>query len=751
MSTAIASGGSFTGLPSVPALDELKTLDRWVVWRTVPREGGGKPTKIPFMPGAGFRASIGTPAHWSTYVVAERSAIQRGFHGVGIVLTEDDDLFAIDLDDCITDGIVAPWANEILELAETYAEVTPSGKGLRLFGRGDPPTIKADAVGVEIYSAGRYVTVTGWQFPGAPDTIGPAPKSVERLVARVEALKPVASAAEPAPRSYDNTRSIAELEELLGHIPAACSYHDWLAVLMALHRETGGSAEGLDLADRWSAGGGSVYAGRREIEAKWRSFRRDGVTGASIAELARQQGAHLSDIAMRHKIAALPPADDFDPDKLVVGKGVHSVKTLSNPGETPALPRATALDYPPGLVGHIARWIVSTSRKPQPALAIGAALTVVGTAAGRQFMGPTHAGTALYLLGLAPTGQGKDMPLKQVRRLMKAAGLGHHLGADEFMSFSAVVNTLKRCALVLCPMDEFGDFLRRVYDRHGSSHTRAIPKILRTMWSANFDAVATPEWAQLESITLHAPHLAILGVATHEQFYSALEGGAVGDGTLNRFVIVDGERRPASVDPPANPHEVPEDLAAALRAIYLASGEMSATMRGSGTESPAEHDGHVIRMAWADDSARQAWEAFRAEMEARADQAPEEAELVTRAAEIAVRIATTIAAGRDRRVVDADDVRYGAQVARQSAEAMIAGAAEYMAENEQEANWQRVARFVRDKGYEVQKRDIQRKMRHMRPRDLGDLLTAMTEAGDILCRIEEPEKGGHRRLWFRPP
>jgi hypothetical protein len=44
--------------------------------------------------------------------------------------------------------------------------------------------------------------------------------------------------------------------------------------------------------------------------------------------------------------------------------------------------------FPPGLVGDLASWIVSTSRRPQPVLAIGAALTIVGTAAGQRVLWP---------------------------------------------------------------------------------------------------------------------------------------------------------------------------------------------------------------------------------------------------------------------------------------------------------------------------------------------------------------------------
>lgn len=75
------------------------------------------------------------------------------------------------------------------------------------------------------------------------------------------------------------------------------AYGDWVAVLMALHDRFNGSDEGFALADRWSATSAKYRKG--EVAAKWRSFKRNGVSWATIPALARQNGADLSDIARR--------------------------------------------------------------------------------------------------------------------------------------------------------------------------------------------------------------------------------------------------------------------------------------------------------------------------------------------------------------------------------------------------------------------------------------------------------------------
>lgn len=749
----VMTDAGFQGLPTeLPAIAELVALPRWVVWKYVWNKESQKWTKPPFIPGAGFRASINKPAHWDTYERAARVARERNFDGVGFVLTDDDDLFGIDLDNCIeTNDVIADWAKEVVDLGETYTEISPSGRGLRMLARGDIESIRAEKVGVEVYGAGRYVTITGDRLPGAPDTIQRAPRTIQLLEGRAAAAREARPATPSSPppaavsgQRYDDDVPLEELEELTTHIPAACGYHEWIQVGMALHAETGGSGAGLEIFDRWSATGGTAYAGRREIEAKWRSFKRDGVRRGTLAKLAQDHGANLSEIALRHRTPKHAPDDGFDPDGMTIG---GSDKVEPTPAPTPP---SEPIAYPDGLVGDIARWIVSTARKPQPAIAIGAALTVVGTAAGRQIMGPTGTGTALYALGLAPTGQGKDAPLQRCRRILSAAGMGHHLGPDEFMSFSAVVNTMKRNALILCAMDEFGDFLRRVYDRKGSPHARAIPKVLRSFWSANWGIATTPEWADRESITLHAPHLSLFAVATHQQFYDALEGGAASDGTLNRFLLLEGDRAPPDVEPEVDPAHVPRRLSDALWQIFVATGELAAGYRGDGTTNPVDHDGRVIRLAWASSEAREAWQAFRREMEGRALADAEEAELVVRAAEIAVRIATIVAVGRSDSAVGLQDVRTGIDLARRSTEAMVTGAQDYMATNEQEANWQKVVRYLKANGGAASNRRVQRYMRHMRARDLSDLRDAMDSAGVIEVRTgEAPAKGGKTPVWWR--
>ena len=108
------------------------------------------------------------------------------------MLTGEDEISGHDLDkvrDPAT-GKLADWAQAIVDLAETYTEVSPSGAGVRMFWKGRlPGAIKHDAAQVEVYSTGRYMTVTGHRIADTPDEIQPAPKTLELLRTRVEAFR----------------------------------------------------------------------------------------------------------------------------------------------------------------------------------------------------------------------------------------------------------------------------------------------------------------------------------------------------------------------------------------------------------------------------------------------------------------------------------------------------------------------------------------------------------------------------------
>ena len=158
-----SSGNSPLHPESIPA--ELKAIPRWLLWKLETR--AGKPTKTPYQV-SGALAKVNDPATWSDFDTILTAYLRSGWSGIGIVLTEDDDLVGVDLDKVLDPdtGELAPEASRIVADLPTYCEVSPSGRGLRLFGFGKLPQGGRRKGHVEMYEAGRYLTVTGNQFNG---------------------------------------------------------------------------------------------------------------------------------------------------------------------------------------------------------------------------------------------------------------------------------------------------------------------------------------------------------------------------------------------------------------------------------------------------------------------------------------------------------------------------------------------------------------------------------------------------------
>ena len=99
----------------------------------------GKATKPPLRASGGY-ASTTDPTSWSSFDEALAAARDKQL-GVGFVLDHGQDGIAgIDLDGCrdpLT-GVITPAATKIIHAIGSYAEVSPSGTGVKILCRVDP-------------------------------------------------------------------------------------------------------------------------------------------------------------------------------------------------------------------------------------------------------------------------------------------------------------------------------------------------------------------------------------------------------------------------------------------------------------------------------------------------------------------------------------------------------------------------------------------------------------------------------------
>lgn len=161
-------------------IEELKRYDRWVCWKATPGKDG-KITKVPYeAETAGARwAKSNDPETWRPYETAVNAAKVAGFSGVGFVLGANYPYTCIDLDHCVnreTGEMKEPAATIVTMIREaggTYIEYSPSNTGLHVWLRDEMPAgrktgIRRSEIGLELYQAGRYVTVTGEPLDNVP-------------------------------------------------------------------------------------------------------------------------------------------------------------------------------------------------------------------------------------------------------------------------------------------------------------------------------------------------------------------------------------------------------------------------------------------------------------------------------------------------------------------------------------------------------------------------------------------------------
>ena len=79
---------------------------------------------------------------------------------------KDDPFIGIDIDHCVEDGILSPFAQEIVDSVSSYTEFSPSGEGVHIitkvsFRYGARAQEEKPRTWIEVYRHGRYFTFTG--------------------------------------------------------------------------------------------------------------------------------------------------------------------------------------------------------------------------------------------------------------------------------------------------------------------------------------------------------------------------------------------------------------------------------------------------------------------------------------------------------------------------------------------------------------------------------------------------------------
>jgi hypothetical protein len=149
----------------------MENYKQYINYKLVPK-AGGKTDKLPVSPHTGRVCNAHNPAEWVSRAEAGATGLPVAF-----VFTEADPFFFLDID-----GAYGPsgWSKTATDLCTMFAgcavEISQSGKGLHIFGT-TPESMehgkKNMAEGLELYTSGRFVALTGSGLTGSAEHVPP--------------------------------------------------------------------------------------------------------------------------------------------------------------------------------------------------------------------------------------------------------------------------------------------------------------------------------------------------------------------------------------------------------------------------------------------------------------------------------------------------------------------------------------------------------------------------------------------------
>ena len=530
----------------------------------------------------------------------------------------------------------------------------------------------------------------------------------------------------------------------------------WITMGNAIKAALG--EEGLDLWLDWSKSSGkSGTSGKSDTaERRWSKFRPHSIGAGSIYGWAIDRGwvpppevTLNGDAAERaaqpHPAAAMlaraeatphSPAEDIHPAAAFLAKlNASQAKQQAAP-----LPVPAAILQPGGVLQMLVDECVRSALRPQPFLALGAAICAVGALAGRQYRTRTDLRTNIYIAAVAESGGGKDHAPEVIRRCFDLAKLDRYLGGENLASGRGMVSALEQHPVRLFQIDEFGLFLNSVAGSKAPTHKAEIWSELMKLYSRAKGVHRGTEYANKKDaprVDIHQPCVCFYGTTTPSTFWKALEGGAMMDGSLARFLVFvtdtdrpDRNRAAGIINPPA-------PLLEALTAIT----------RGQGDPLPPGNlpDVHVVPMTAAEEpmpftvpmtgAAEALHEQKLAEEDSWAKRVAgtPQAAIVNRLAENATKLALICAISRDpaHPTITELEIDWGWALAEHCTRALLRDAGRFLADSEFEKRLNKAINIIGKHG-PCSRRDMFHKGLKLAEREFRDVINALVTHGVVI-------------------
>lgn len=549
-------------LPFDPTLadkvfQEVSDIKCWVpYWRAPISDKPGKFDKVPHNGRHGL--STADPNDWRTLSDALSTAKEwLDLAGVGLVMTDGIEvdgrcLVGLDFDNVDFDHFVLPF--------KSYAETSPSGKGIRSFvwvpadrivkyqdtGEAHPP--HCDHCEIYVGTSARFLTVTFQAINEEPIALieGDNLKWLEEYL--LPADSPAPPMEEPKwgegkpinPARYDLTPDQKHLIDGTGDIDRSAVWHGLFIKLI----DNGVSREDiLATIAATPALLSALMAHRREDESLAMEFAKE--------EIERAYGK--SKKAKRDKYVAFNKA--WKDDKPLEVESDTELQWL--------------LDHAPATTRSYIGWYMASAIRPHPVFALASWLVFMQALFGRNVIGPRNNRMNLWLILFAPTESGKgdifDLANAAVRQIGKTKSANHVPLNPNIPSFERAFGSaesmwwlLSERPQIIWADTEFGRTLAKLDTAHEGTHAFNIKTTLLDLYDA-------PEKAHVPPINYSGRNKSNEKMpALKHPFFVPVGTGVLGDmgklsvaasegGLLNRFCVMVLDELPESgaLDDPA--------------------------------------------------------------------------------------------------------------------------------------------------------------------------------------------------------
>jgi hypothetical protein len=395
-----------------------------------------------------------------------------------------------------------------------------------------------------------------------------------------------------------------------------------------------------------------------------------------------------------------------------------------------------------GAVGKLTAYINETSIRPQPVLALAAALCAIGTLAGRKYRSPSNLRTNLFAISLADSGAGKNHSRQIIDRIFSDfLGADKKIGGSKIASGSGLLSALHRSPSILFQIDEFGMFLGAMLDKRGPKHLIEIMSHMTELFTSSNLTYHGIEYADQKvrpRQEIIQPCLCVYGTTVPGHFWKALESSNAVDGSLARFLIFESEENYPD-DQNAPEKEPPADLISLLKRINEGIGGLSSLLDGS-------HTPELMHVSY-DDAATKMIKEMKLDTtkKLRALEGTPFTSFWARRDELTIKVAMIHAIGCDPEnpIINTYDVEFARAIVDRSINQLVDGVERYVSDNTAENYSKRVIEIVRKAGGSMQASALCRKTQFL-GRDRDAVMKGLI-AAEVLVEVIAAAAGASGR------